>query len=54
MAVIGGGLIGHGNAQVFLAGGHAVALHDRHGEALNSAHDKIQAFSNCLSKIAHF
>lgn len=41
VAVIGAGLMGHGIAQIFLAGGHPVALHDPNDEILNAAPKRI-------------
>jgi 3-hydroxybutyryl-CoA dehydrogenase len=41
IAVIGAGLMGHAISQVFLAGGHQVALHDPNKEILADAPKKI-------------
>ena len=43
IAIIGAGLMGHGIAQVFLAAGHPVALHDPDPGALASAPERIAA-----------
>lgn len=43
VAVIGAGLMGHGLATVFAAGGHSVVLHDVSAQALTSAITLIQS-----------
>ncbi|MBB6489375.1 3-hydroxyacyl-CoA dehydrogenase family protein [Rhizobium lusitanum] len=41
IAVIGAGLMGHGIAQVFAAGGHEVRVYDAHHEALDTLRARI-------------
>jgi len=43
IAVIGAGLMGHGIAQVFALGGHAVTIHDPAAASLASAKERIAA-----------
>ena len=43
VTVIGAGLMGHGLAQVFAAGGHDVAVHDPVQAALDTLRDRIRA-----------
>ncbi|MCR0983352.1 3-hydroxyacyl-CoA dehydrogenase family protein [Roseomonas populi] len=43
VTVIGAGLMGHGLAQVFAAGGHAVSVYDPHQPSLDSLRDRIRA-----------
>lgn len=61
IAVVGAGLMGHGIAQIFLAAGHSVNLHDPNAETLAQARDKIaeifQLFdspSDALSELKTF
>jgi 3-hydroxybutyryl-CoA dehydrogenase len=42
-AVIGGGLMGHGIAQVLAAAGHEVSVHDPVPEVLASVHERVAA-----------
>jgi 3-hydroxybutyryl-CoA dehydrogenase len=42
IAVIGAGLMGHGIAQIFLAAGHEVSLHDLDADTLADAPNKIR------------
>lgn len=50
VTVIGAGLMGHAIAQVFLAGGHNVYLHDRNREILADAPGKIRDIYNLLKQ----
>jgi 3-hydroxybutyryl-CoA dehydrogenase len=50
IAVIGAGLMGHGIAQIFAAGGHKVALFDTNAEILNSAPERIRAIFALLEQ----
>lgn len=50
IAVIGAGLMGHGLAQVFAEGGHAVALHDPQPDTLDSARSRIIANLEALDR----
>jgi 3-hydroxybutyryl-CoA dehydrogenase len=50
IAVIGAGLMGHGIAQIFAAGGHKVALFDTNADILNSAPDRIRAIFTLLEQ----
>lgn len=43
IAIIGGGLMGHGIAQVFAVAGHAVNVFDKDASALVSLRDRIEA-----------
>jgi len=42
IAIIGGGLMGHGIAQVFARVGHAVRVHDPSAQILASLHERIR------------
>lgn len=48
IAVIGAGLMGHGIAQIFLAGGYQVSLQDPNTEILQSAPGKIRDICELL------
>lgn len=48
IAVLGAGLMGHGIAQIFAAGGRKVALHDPDGDVLAAAPDRIRAIFELL------
>jgi 3-hydroxybutyryl-CoA dehydrogenase len=48
IAIIGGGLMGHGIAQVFAHAGHAVRVHDPSPQILATLHDRIR---NNLSEL---
>jgi 3-hydroxybutyryl-CoA dehydrogenase len=50
IAVLGAGLMGHGIAQIFAAGGHQVALYDTNADILNSAPDRIRAIFTLLEQ----
>jgi len=50
IAVLGAGLMGHGIAQIFAAGGHKVTLYDLNAEVLNSAPDRIRAIFALLEQ----
>lgn len=50
IAVLGAGLMGHGIAQVFAAGGHAVALHDPGEKALRSAPERVREIFRLLGQ----
>src|SRR5215469_8457156 len=50
IAVIGAGLMGHGIAQIFAAGGHKVALHDPDAKILGSAKERIAAIFTLLEQ----
>lgn len=43
IAVVGAGLMGHGIAQVFAAGGHEVAITDHDPHALGTVHERVRA-----------
>ena len=48
IAVIGAGLMGHGIAQIFLAAGYRVSLHDPNAEVLQAAPAKIKDICGLL------
>ncbi len=48
IAVLGAGLMGHGIAQIFLAAGHPVALHDPDPDTLASAPERIRSIFELL------
>jgi len=50
IAVLGAGLMGHGIAQIFAAGGHQVALYDLSEAVLNSAPERIRAIFTLLEQ----
>lgn len=50
IAVIGAGLMGHGIAQIFLAAGHKIALHDPNAQILAEAADKIREIFTLLGQ----
>ncbi len=50
VAVVGAGLMGHAIAQIFLAGGHPVRLHDRDAETLAAAPNKIREICALLKQ----
>lgn len=50
IAVLGAGLMGHGIAQIFAAGGHKVALYDTSEATLNSAPERIRAIFALLEQ----
>jgi 3-hydroxybutyryl-CoA dehydrogenase len=50
IAVIGAGLMGHGIAQIFAAGGHKVALHDPDAKILGSAKERVAAIFALLEQ----
>ena len=50
IAVIGAGLMGHGIAQIFAAGGHQVALYDTNAEVLSAAPERIRAIFALLEQ----
>ena len=50
VAVIGGGMMGAGVAQVFAAAGHPVALHDLYPEALERAPRAIRSNLSFLAE----
>jgi 3-hydroxybutyryl-CoA dehydrogenase len=50
IAVLGAGLMGHGIAQIFAAGGHKVALYDTNADVLNVAPERIRAIFTLLEQ----
>jgi 3-hydroxybutyryl-CoA dehydrogenase len=50
VAVLGGGLMGHGIAQVFVAGGHDVRVHDPDAGVLASVPDRVAANLTALGR----
>jgi 3-hydroxybutyryl-CoA dehydrogenase len=50
VAVLGGGLMGHGIAQVFAAGGHDVRVHDPDAGVLASVPDRVAANLTALGR----
>ena len=50
VTVIGAGLMGHGIAQIFAAGGHKVALYDTSADTLNGAPERIRAIFALLEQ----
>jgi 3-hydroxybutyryl-CoA dehydrogenase len=50
VAVLGAGLMGHGIAQIFAAGGHKVALYDLNEQVLASAPERIRAIFTLLEQ----
>src|SRR5215211_8104916 len=53
IAIIGGGLMGHGLAQVFAEAGHPVAVTDPHPDTLASVPARVAANLQALGRDPH-